>query len=101
LLPGVAETEFTRPSLERAITRDLVVLRRLDGAALESMGAPLPGETMLIAAAILAGSTHDLDIWLVIASATAGANIGDNVGFWIGPELGFWLIVRYGRYVRL
>jgi membrane protein DedA with SNARE-associated domain len=69
--------------------------------ALESIGIPLPGETTLIAASILAGTTHALNIWGVIGAAAAGAIIGDNIGFWIGRELGFWLLVRYGRYVGL
>jgi membrane protein DedA with SNARE-associated domain len=41
--------------------------------ALESMGIPLPGETALVAAAIYAGTTHELNIWLVIAAAAGGA----------------------------
>jgi membrane protein DedA with SNARE-associated domain len=69
--------------------------------ALESMGIPLPGETTLIAAVLVAGTTHDLNVWLVIAAAAGGAILGDNVGFWIGREFGFRLLVRYGRYVNL
>ena len=69
--------------------------------ALESIGIPLPGETTLIAAAVIAGTTHTLDIWFVIAAAAGGAILGDNVGFWIGHEFGYWLVLRYGRYVRL
>jgi membrane protein DedA with SNARE-associated domain len=30
--------------------------------ALESMGVPLPGETVLVAAAIYAGTSHELNI---------------------------------------
>ena len=41
--------------------------------ALEAIGIPIPGETMLIAASIYAGTTHDLDIALVIAAASCGA----------------------------
>lgn len=69
--------------------------------ALESMGLPLPGETTLVAAAVYAGTTHELDIVLVIAAAAAGAVIGDNIGFWIGRHVGFPLALRYGRYIRL
>ena len=68
---------------------------------LESIGLPLPGEATLIAAAIYAGTTKQLNIWLVIASASLGAILGDNVGFWLGRELGFRLLVRYGSYVGL
>jgi membrane protein DedA with SNARE-associated domain len=69
--------------------------------ALESMGLPLPGETMLIAAAIYAGTTHHLDIGLVIVAAIAGAIIGDNIGFILGREVGYRLVSRYGRFVGL
>jgi membrane protein DedA with SNARE-associated domain len=64
----------------------------------ESIGIPFPGETMLLAAAIYAGTTHNLDIALVIAAASAGAVLGDNIGFWFGREFGYELLLRYGRY---
>lgn len=69
--------------------------------ALESIGIPLPGEATLIAAAIVAGTSHALNIWMVVGFAAVGAILGDNVGFWIGRELGFRLVIRYGRYLRL
>src|SRR3989440_12984026 len=52
--------------------------------AIESSGIPFPGETMLLVAAIYAGTTHRLAIPLVIATATLGAILGDNIGFWVG-----------------
>ena len=69
--------------------------------AIESIGIPFPGETMLLVAAIYSGRTHQLSIPLVIAAAASGAILGDNVGFWIGREGGFRLLRRYGRYIRL
>ena len=69
--------------------------------ALESMGFPLPGETVLVAAAIYAGTTHDLEILFVIVAAAAGSVLGNIVGFWIGREGGYRLLLRYGHYVRL
>ena len=69
--------------------------------ALESMGIPLPGETVLVIAAIYAGTTHGLDIGLVVSAAAAGAIIGDNAGFWLGRHVGFPLALKYGRYIRL
>ena len=67
--------------------------------ALESMGLPVPGETVLIGTAILAGTTHDLNVFVLVGAAAAGAIVGDNVGFWIGREAGFPLLVRYGSYL--
>jgi membrane protein DedA with SNARE-associated domain len=56
---------------------------------LESLGLPLPGEATLIAAALYSGTGQQLNIWLVVASASLGAIVGDNVGFWLGREFGF------------
>lgn len=69
--------------------------------ALESLGIPLPGETMLITAALYAGRTGHLQIGGVFAVAAAGAIIGDNIGFFIGHRWGYGWARRYGRYVRL
>jgi membrane protein DedA with SNARE-associated domain len=67
----------------------------------ESLGIPLPGETMLITAAIYAGTTHRLWIVLVILAAASGAIIGDNIGYAIGRLGGYPLLRRFGRYIRL
>ncbi len=69
--------------------------------AIESTGIPFPGETMLLAAAIYAGTTHHLALPFVIAAAAAGAILGDNIGFWVGREGGYRLLRRYGKYIRL
>jgi membrane protein DedA with SNARE-associated domain len=68
---------------------------------LESMGIPLPGETMLVLSAIYAATHSDLHISGVIAAAALGAILGDNVGYWLGREFGYPLLLRYGRYVGL
>lgn len=68
---------------------------------LENVGAPLPGETTLIVASIYAGSTHQLQLFMVIAAAAGGAMLGGVFGFWIGREIGYPALVRYGHYVRL
>jgi membrane protein DedA with SNARE-associated domain len=69
--------------------------------AIESMGIPFPGETMLLTAAIYAGATHHLAIPLVIGAAAVGAILGDNLGFLVGREGGFRLARRYGHLIRL
>jgi membrane protein DedA with SNARE-associated domain len=69
--------------------------------ALESMGIPLPGETILVAAATYAGATHDLDIALVIVAAAIGAIVGDSCGFFIGREIGLPLLHRHGARIGL
>lgn len=63
----------------------------------ESSGVPIPGETGLIAAAVLA-SRGKLQIELVIPIAAAGAIVGDNIGYLIGRKGGRWLLERPGRF---
>jgi len=63
---------------------------------LESAGLPLPGEITLVSAAIVAATTSSLGIGLVIAVAVAGAVLGDNIGYWVGREFGFRLLLRHG-----
>ena len=67
---------------------------------MESAGIPMPGETVLVASAILAGEGK-LHLWGVIGAAAGGAIFGDNCGYWVGRELGFPIAYRLGRYVRL
>jgi membrane protein DedA with SNARE-associated domain len=69
--------------------------------ALESSGLPLPGETVLVGAAIYAGHSGNLAIELIIAAAAAGAIIGDNIGYWIGREFGAKLLERYGGLIGI
>jgi membrane protein DedA with SNARE-associated domain len=65
---------------------------------LESLGIPLPGETVLVIASIYA-ATHGGNIALVISAAVIGAIIGDNIGYWIGREFGYRLLLKYGAYI--
>ena len=68
---------------------------------LESAGIPMPGETILVSAAVYAGTRHALDIRLVIAAAAGGAILGDNIGFWVGREFGEPLLAKWGHLVGL
>jgi membrane protein DedA with SNARE-associated domain len=64
--------------------------------ALESAGIPLPGETALIVAAVLAQRGH-FDIAAVIVVAAAAAIIGDNAGYWAARKGGRRLLRRWSR----
>jgi membrane protein DedA with SNARE-associated domain len=68
---------------------------------LESVGIPLPGETALIVASIIAGSKHELNIIAVIVTAAGASMIGRMIGYLIGGAFGYWLLLRYGGYVRI
>jgi membrane-associated protein len=63
---------------------------------MEASGIPVPGETALIAAAVLA-SQGKLSIELVIAIAAAAAIVGDNIGYLLGRRFGRRLMERPGR----
>jgi membrane protein DedA with SNARE-associated domain len=69
--------------------------------ALESVGIPVPGETVLVAAAIYAGTTHQLHIASVIGAAIIGAIVGSVVAFSIGHVYGYRLLRRYGGFLHL
>ena len=65
----------------------------------EASGVPIPGETSLIAAALLA-SEGKLQIAFVIALAATAAIVGDNIGYVIGRKGGRWLLERPGAFER-
>jgi membrane protein DedA with SNARE-associated domain len=64
----------------------------------ESLGIPLPGEIVLVSAALLS-SRHELAVnpLGVGAAAVIGAVIGDSTGYAIGRRLGLPLFDRLGR----
>jgi len=69
--------------------------------AFESAGVPLPGETILVASALLSATTGEINIVIVVLAAAAGAVVGDGVGYMVGRRLGVPFLRRYGRYIRL
>lgn len=70
------------------------------GLLLESLGLPLPGETLLIAGAVLA-SQGVLSLGFLLVTAWCAAVLGDNIGFAIGRFGGRRLILRHGRWVGI
>ena len=63
----------------------------------EASGVPVPGETALIAASLLASQGH-LAIELVIPIAAGAAIIGDNIGYFLGARLGRRFLEREGWF---
>ncbi len=92
-LPGVLHN--LEPTLDRFGYLAVVGL-----VLIEDFGVPVPGETVLILAAVYAG-TGRLNIFLVGLLGFCGAVIGDNIGFAIGHFGGRPLIRRYGKYIFL
>jgi membrane protein DedA with SNARE-associated domain len=69
------------------------------GVGIESMGVPIPGETVLVIAAVAAGK-GTLVPWQVALCAWAGAVIGDNIGYALGHHYGerFWMLPVIRRF---
>ncbi|MBW4697061.1 MAG: DedA family protein [Aphanocapsa lilacina HA4352-LM1] len=67
---------------------------------LENSGLPLPGETTLILASVLA-SKEILAFPLVLIAAICGAILGDNMGYFIGRRFGRDLVLKYGKVFGL
>src|ERR1700737_1261543 len=65
---------------------------------IESLGVPLPGEIVLVSAALMS-SHHDLAVNPigVGAAAVIGAVVGDSIGYSIGRRFGMPLFDRLGR----
>jgi membrane protein DedA with SNARE-associated domain len=65
---------------------------------LESMGIPLPGEVILVSAALLT-ARQELDVspvWVAVA-ASAGAIVGDSIGYLAGRRWGDRMFSVLGR----
>ncbi|MEV5277775.1 DedA family protein [Streptomyces sp. NPDC051994] len=63
----------------------------------ESLGIPLPGEIVLVSAALLASQQGHIDPVVLGACATAGAVIGDSIGYAIGRKGGRPLLAWLGN----
>jgi membrane protein DedA with SNARE-associated domain len=66
---------------------------------LESMGIPSPGESALVAAAVLA-SQGKLEIWLVILIGVCSAIVGDNIGYLLGRRYGRTVFMAPGPFLH-
>ncbi|MCL6633125.1 MAG: DedA family protein [Alicyclobacillus herbarius] len=70
--------------------------------ALEYLFVPVPGETTLTAAGVLAQRADgQISLFWLIVAATFGTYAGSMVAYLLGRVLGRPFLLRYGRYVRL
>ena len=67
---------------------------------LEALGAPLPAETLLIFASVLAGR-GEMSLPALLIFAWIGSVLGDNIGYGIGRTVGRATISRYGAKIGL
>src|SRR5919107_1928894 len=68
------------------------------GVMIESIGVPLPGETILIASGVMVHRGY-LDLGDAVVFGMLGAVVGDQIGYWAGREGGRPFVLRWGRYV--
>src|SRR5258708_2307389 len=66
---------------------------------LEGIGFPVPGETALIVASVIAGTKHEINIVAVILTATLASIVGRSIRYLIRRHFGYLLLLRYGRYI--
>jgi membrane protein DedA with SNARE-associated domain len=66
----------------------------------EGFGIPAPGQSLLVAGALLAGR-GDLRIVPLVLTALGAAVLGDNLGYAIGRFGGRGLVLRAGHYAAL
>ncbi|MDT7950156.1 MAG: DedA family protein [Acetobacteraceae bacterium] len=67
----------------------------------ESMGMPVPGESMLIALSIYAATKGGIDIYAALGWAVVGAVMGDNAGYLLGKTVGRRALARWGGKIGL
>jgi membrane protein DedA with SNARE-associated domain len=76
------------PSISHLIhAYGLIVVAAVVGS--ESLGIPVPGETALIVASVIAGTKHELNILSVILTAATAAIGGRLIGYLIGRQFGY------------
>ncbi|GAA2916954.1 DedA family protein [Streptomyces mexicanus] len=64
---------------------------------LESLGIPLPGEIVLVSAALMSSQHTGINPVVLGACATAGAVVGDSIGYAIGRKGGRPLLAWLGK----
>ncbi len=68
---------------------------------LENAGIPLPGETILLLASVLAFKNHELRLPWIIVVGTIACTAGDNIGYLIGSAGGRPLLQRWKSFFRV
>jgi membrane protein DedA with SNARE-associated domain len=68
---------------------------------LENAGIPVPGETVLLLASVLAYSREELQLSYIILVGVCAATLGDNLGYFIGYRGGRRLFDRYRSAFRI
>ncbi|MDB5100717.1 MAG: associated Golgi family protein [Cyanobacteria bacterium RYN_339] len=70
------------------------------GIMLENAGIPLPGETIIVIASVMAGQKL-LNVWYVFGATVAGAVIGPNLGYYVGMRGGRPFLLKMAKLFRM
>ena len=93
-------TGYCETSSVTGFVRDYGLLIVFLAVGLETSGLPLPGETALVAAAVLASQGHFSVVSVIVVGAVA-AILGDNLGYWLGRWLGRGFLARWFSGFRI
>jgi membrane-associated protein len=66
-------------------------------SGLDVLFPPIPSETIVISASVLAAQARGLSVWLIVPFAAVGAAAGDNAAYWLGRRVGAWAVPRIFR----
>ena len=98
-MPFVVEIEHLLGNLE-PLVHDYGAAAVMVILTFESLGLPLPGESLLVFASVLAGR-GELSLLPLMLWAWTGAVLGDNIGYVIGRRLGRAIVLRYGGKIGI
>ncbi|QCE33023.1 DedA family protein [Acetobacteraceae bacterium] len=68
---------------------------------LESIGLPLPAETLVIAISLYAAITHSLNIFIIALLTILATIFGNIIGYFIGKKIGHVVLKNFGKYIGL
>jgi membrane protein DedA with SNARE-associated domain len=69
--------------------------------AIQCAGIPFPRGAVLVAAAMYAGTTHQLAVATIILAVAVGAILCNILGFLLGSRGGYLFLARHGHFLRL
>jgi len=72
----------------QAVASPWIALILFAVAAIDGFFPPVPSETVLVAAAAVAGTTGSTSVLLLCAAGALGAMVGDNIAYGIGRAVG-------------
>jgi len=73
----------------------------LEFVAIQCAGIAFPGGAVLLAAAVYAGTNHQVALAPIILAAAVGSILGNLLGYVLGSRGGYAFLARHGHFLRL